>query len=148
MWILAMLLANACARILDVVLMGVTKMPPHRQLNSSTLRGSGWLRIICVLSWPGIALVAVGRHYGMEVLSISIWDRGKKPQREERLFGTKFHHWEASIIYNGRQFVSFKTWVRGNRALWSFYRAKSLKITPFVLLLPVAVSVADAGIPP
>ena len=157
-WLGNLLTHLLSALILNVVLVGVTKLPPHMQLHSSTLYGPGWLCLTCVLSRTGIALVVtaiswwccakITRHYGTEVLCISVWDRGRKPQREGRLFGTQFHHWEASIISKGREFVSLKIWAGGSRVLWSFCRARSLKITHSLLLLPAAGSVVDVAIPP
>lgn len=103
------------------------------QLQSSTLYGPGLLCSTCALSWVDIGgLVAtatwwqccwkITRHYGTEMLSILVWDRRRKPQREERLFETQFHHGEDSIISKGRHFVSFKIQPGEIRALWYFCR--------------------------
>lgn len=156
-WLCSLLTHMLSALIFNVVLMGVIKLPPHMQLNSSTSYGPVWLSTTCVLSRIGIALVAsaisqqycrkITRCYGTEVLSTSVWDRGRKPQ-EWRLSGSQLHQWEASIISKGRQFVSFKTWAGGSRALRTFCRARSLKITCSLLLLPAAGSVVDVATPP
>lgn len=128
------------------------------QLQSSTLYGPGLLCSTCALSWVDIALVAtaiwwqccwkITRHYGTEMLSILVWDRRRKPQREERLFETQFHHGEDSIISKGRHFVSFKIQPGEIRALWYFCRATSLKITCSLLLLSAAGSMAYVATPP
>lgn len=155
-WLCSLLTHMLSALIFNVVLTGVIKLPPHMQLNSSTSYGPVWL-CTSVLSRIGIALVAsaisqrycrkITRCYGTEVLSTSVWDRGRKPQ-ERRLFGSQFHQWEASIISKGRQFVSFEAWAGGSMALRSFCRARSLKITRSLLLLPAAGSVVDVATPP
>lgn len=72
-------------------------MHPQMHLHSRALHGPVWFCVTCVL-WRPLLLQGsvVGRPQGImaEKVHSTQYDTRRKPQREERLFGTQFQHWE------------------------------------------------------